>query len=526
MVTPSHCTVSPRRALWDLLWLGPMTLAVLLIHGFHPWAEDGGLYVAGVEYLLRPTLFPKETAFVTEHLRFSLFGPALAETVRLTHLSLAAVLLAAYLLSAFLNVFAALRIAKLCFNTRGAQWSAVGTLAVWWTLPVAGTSLLLMDPYVTARSFSTPFSLLAVASAMRWKPAARGPQGAPAVRSLFSCVLLLAAAAAMHPLMAGYAFALVAVLLCQKALGDRYVLILALLAFAGAGVMQALSRPESPAVLEAAYSRYYWFLSRWQWYEWLGLLFPMAILLTIIRTRPSFLSGEAIQLCRAAVFQAAGAVAIAACFARVHLVAHTIARLQPLRAFLLLYALMAMMLGGLMVEGARRMERSLSGTLLQGLVRCTPVLLLVLLGWIMFRVQRAEFALSPHVELPGRVNSNPWFEAFVWSRKYTSPDALFALDARYVNTDGEDAQTFRSIAERSAIPDYSKDGGEAAITPALANEWQRSAAATHNLNQLSDVVRDTQLRPFHVQWMILDANTPTGHPCSYRNATVKVCSVN
>ena len=99
------------------------------------------------------------------------------------------------------------------------------------------------------------------------------------------------------------------------------------------------------------------------------------------------------------------------------------------------------------------------------------------------------------------------------------------MDARYVNAEGEDAQTFRAISERSAIPDYSKDGGEAAITPELAAEWQRSAAMTRNLNGISDALRDQEMRPFHVQWVILTEDAVTAHPCPYRNQTVKVCQL-
>ncbi|HSU18545.1 MAG TPA: hypothetical protein VLI45_02275, partial [Acidobacteriaceae bacterium] len=52
---------------WSFL-LSALTLATLLIHGYHPLAEDGGLYVAGVEYTLDPGLFPHLTQFVSEHL--------------------------------------------------------------------------------------------------------------------------------------------------------------------------------------------------------------------------------------------------------------------------------------------------------------------------------------------------------------------------------------------------------------------------------------------------------------------------
>ena len=325
--------------------------------------------------------------------------------------------------------------------------------------------------------------------------------------------------------MAGYALAFIAVMLCQQVLGKRSFAFLFLAAFTVAAVVQASSAPESPAVLEAGSSRYYWFLSQWHWYEWLGLVFPLGILLSIVRTEPRSLSPEAIRLCRATLLQAAGAMVIALCFARLDLRAHPVARLQPLRAFSLLYVVMTVMLGGLLVDGARGASAALKLPDASRLAPLSPFLLLLALGCIMFCVQRTQFRLSPHVEFPGLPNRNPWFQAFLWARTHTAQDALFALDAKYVNIDGEDAQTFRAISERSAIPDYSKDGGEAAITPRLAFEWQRSALATQHLSDLTDTIRDELLRPFHVQWVILNTSAVSGHPCPYRNATVKVCQI-
>ena len=72
-------------------------------------------------------------------------------------------------------------------------------------------------------------------------------------------------------------------------------------------------------------------------------------------------------------------------------------------------------------------------------------------------------------------------QAFLWIRGNTPKDALFALDADYINAPGEDAQSFRAIAERSALPDYSKDGGEASIAPDLTAAWSIGQAAQRGL---------------------------------------------
>jgi len=129
------------------------------------------------------------------------------------------------------------------------------------------------------------------------------------------------------------------------------------------------------------------------------------------------------------------------------------------------------------------------------------------------------------VEVPWRADSstNPWVQAFLWARNNTLHDAVFALDAKYVNRDGEDAQTFRAWSMRSAVPDYSKDGGEAAITPTLADVWIRGAAAQKDLSQQDDVTRDARLKEEGATWMVLLASAKTIHDCPYRNDTVKVC---
>ena len=511
----------------DWLFLAALTVAVALVHGYHPWAEDGGLYVAGVEYKLNPSLFPHETAFVTEHLRYSVFAPFVAGLVRASHCSLAAVLLALYLCSTALMLAAGLQLVGRTLASRAAQWLAVSLLAAWWTLPVAGTSLLLMDPYVTARSLSTPLSLFALAFALEpWS--ARGPDNGRsrplALHPAVLCGVALLLAAALHPLMAGYALGFVIVLrLLRRRVAILVWPALALALFLLAAMLQWLHKPETPAVAAAAYSRYYWFLSQWHWFEWLGLLGPLTIFTALLQWGRPSLTPEGRRLCHAALLLGAFAFFLTACFAQEHFAAHPVARLQPLRAFLLLYAVMILLFGGALVQIATRLAKQVPSHALQRLLRSAPALFVCAMALTMWTAQRQSFPGSLHLELPGRRNPNPWVEAFLWARQNTPADAVFALDARYVNTDGEDAQIFRAIAQRSAIPDFSKDGGEAAITPSLAPDWLRSALITRNLSQLSDAARDLRLRPLGVQWVVLHANAPTSHPCPYRNAVVKVC---
>jgi hypothetical protein len=148
---------------------------------------------------------------------------------------------------------------------------------------------------------------------------------------------------------------------------------------------------------------------------------------------------------------------------------------------------------------------------------------MLLLGGIMFTVARSAFPNSNHLELPGLAAKNSWTEAFLWIRDNTAKDALFALDADYINAPGEDAQCFRAIAQRSALADYSKDGGEASIAPELTAEWLRSQSAQQQLSAASDAERLATLRPLGVSWIVLEASATTSLDCPYANSVLKVC---
>jgi hypothetical protein len=307
-------------------------------------------------------------------------------------------------------------------------------------------------------------------------------------------------------------------------------------ALALAAALQTLAPPSSPAILAAELSRYYWFLSQWQWFELLGLAGPILILTLLLRryrNRPSPLDHTAANLCRAAIAAGLIAVTVALLFAHESSRTHLVARLQPLRIFLPIYAVMTLLLGAtlthLTLEACQRSASPLRRRTLAAL----PAITLLTLAAVMFFVQRQTFPASDHLELPSLAANNPnsnanpprnpWTRAFLWARDNTPTDALFALDAKYVNEDGEDAQTFRAIALRSALPDFSKDGGEAAITPALATLWQPAATAQAHLYTLTDTTRDARILPLGATWMVLHSNVPTQHPCPYDNNTVKVC---
>lgn len=493
---------------------GVLTVVAVAVSGYHPFAEDGGLYMAGVKWLLDPALYPHETAFVTEHLRFSLFAPLMAGLVRRTHLSLEMVLFGVYGLTIWATLYAAWLMAGWMFRSMTARCGAVSLLAVWITLPIAGTSQMLMDPYVTARSIATPCALLALAGALEFFLSEDGKRA----QGLVLMMVALALAMAMHPLTAGYALACVLLIGCaasESAAVRRW----GTAGLCAAGVLAAwmmwmCAPAESAPYRQAIVTRYYYFLSQWRWYEWMGLIAPLAILAVVAFGR--WREGDAARVALARMSIACGvtAVAIAVLFARESAANYLIALLQPLRVFQVVYVVMILMLGAAGAEGVlkRRPERW--------------AFALVLLGGLMMFAEWQTFPDSAHLELP-RVGQrqNQWEQAFRWIRANTPKGALFALDAHYISEPGEDAQCFRALAERSALPDYSKDGGEVVTMPALASAWKQGVVLQSGLSVENDARRVAALAPLGVDWVVLDRNATTGFSCGFENGAVKVCEL-
>lgn len=506
-----------------------LTLLAVAVHGYHPYAEDGGLYLPEVKRLLRPELYPYGTEFVVDHLRFSVFAPVMAGLVRWTHLRLETVLLLVHLASFWVTLFAGWLLAERCYGSREARGGAVALLAVWIGLPVAGTSLMLMDPYVTARSFSTPCALLALVGALGFLLPRGGGEREDAVtdsqqrRGLMLCCVALAAAAAMHPLIGAFALGCVMVLGCVLS-SARWLRVwgtlgLCVAAVAVAGIVQVSALPESEAYRKVAMTRYYWFLSQWHWYEVMGLVAPLVIL-AVVGLRPSASLGSPdkskaalVGLARMGFLVGVTSVVVEWLFARAEMATHVVARLQPLRIFQIVYVVMILIVGAVFAE--RVLQRSVMRW----------VVAFSLLTGVMVFAARRTYPESAHVELPWVRDDakNPWEQAFEWIRGNTSEDALFALDSHYITSSGEDAQGFRAIAERSVLPDYSKDGGIVANKPKLSAEWLDGEKAQANLNRETDAVRLRTLKPIGVDWLVLDRNAKTAFRCDYTNRVVKIC---
>jgi hypothetical protein len=147
------------------------------------------------------------------------------------------------------------------------------------------------------------------------------------------------------------------------------------------------------------------------------------------------------------------------------------------------------------------------------------------MGGAMLFIQLETFPHSAHIEFPWTPAANEWEQGFVWIRNHTPKNAVFALDSDYITDAGEDAQNFRAIAERSALPDYAKDGGVASIAPDLSREWVAGEDVQQGLDRASDGQRKATLRASSAQWVVLSEGASTQFPCLYRNHAMKVCQV-
>lgn len=491
-------TRTKAAGLTRALALAGMAMVAILIHGFHPYADDAGIYVSGVVLALHPHRFGPSTPFIAAYTHLSIFSWLVAALVRLTRLPISAVLLGFQLGGIWLLLYGTRQIARRCFSEE-ASWGAVAMVAVCLTVPVAGTGLVMMDPYVTSRTLSTPLTLLAIGAALD--------------RRLPKTCLWLALVAVVHPLMGIYAAGFV--LLLWAAQAGRWRLLAALTALpvvlAGALWYSQRSVVESQAYRIAVLTRTYFYLSCWQWFEIFGLIGPVLLIAGYCWWKRNDWRRADVSLCLACLTIACSSVAVAAAFAHPGSHSHLIARLQTLRPFLIVYLVLFMGLGAVIQ---------------QYILRGQAWRWLLVFGILIPAIAAAQFAAFPstsHIELPWRQPRNGWIQGFYWVRRNAPLDAVFALDSNYIDIRGEDTEGFRAIAQRASIADSSKDGGAAAVFPQLADRWLTESTAATNLSGISDAERIKRLAPLHVTWVILRSTAVTRFDCPYRNATIMVC---
>ena len=480
-----------------------MLLAALamLVEGYHPGLEDDAFYLAAIKHDLNPALFPHDADFFRVQFQATVFDRLIALSVRWTHVPLEWGILFWQWCATLLILWGCWRISRRCFPEAHAQWAAVALVAVLLSLPVSGTGLSLTDQYLHPRALATGAILAAIATVLE-----------PSNRGRLRAGVLLAAAFSVHAIMAAFGASYCLFLLWnptkQTETEPRRASVFGALAFPLGWIFE----PASDAWRQAAATRPFYFVLRWHWYEWLGVVAPLALLWwfrALARRRDSVeLSRVAERLVYFGVFQLAVAL-VMVLPARLE----RLRPLEPMRFLHLVYLLFILLSGGLL--GQYVLQRH----------RLRWLLLFVPLAGGMFYAQRRMYPSTAHLELPGTASGNDWAEAFRWIRRNTPVDSQFALDPRYMELPGEDYHGFRALAERSVLADEVKDAGMAARVPRLAPRWLREVEAQRGWRsfQRPDFLR--LKAEFGVDWVVLEVPGVDGLSCLYRNLQVMVCRV-
>lgn len=461
----------------------------LLIHGYHPYAEDAEIYLPGVLKILNPTLFPANAEFFGAHANYSLYPELVVASVRVTHLPLPWVAFLWQLASIFLLLVGSWRLASVLFEQERSRWAAVLLMTTLLTLPIAGTALYILDQYLNPRNLAAFMALFAVAGVLR--------------RKYVAALLWLVMAAVVHPLMSSFAIAFCVWLAVLDRYRPRVLGFAALLPF-------GLFDPAPPAYHEVALRQSYFFVLRWEWYEWLGLIGPVLLFWWFARlARRRGL--EKMELVSRAMIPYILVATVAAVVLSIPARFEALARFEPLRCLALAYMLLIVIGGGLLGQHVLQ-DRTWRW-----------VVLFVPISLGMYIAQREIFPASAHVEWPWAQTRNPWAQAFDWVRANTPSDTLFALNPRHMELPGEDETGFRARAQRSMLADAVKDKGAASAFPLLSVQWLEQFRDQQNWEQFQKDDFERLRKKYGVSWIIVEQPGPAGLECPYQNSAVRVC---
>lgn len=428
----------------------------------------------------------------------SVFDRMMAGWVRITHMPVAYSELLGQCLAAFFFLWGCWALARRCFRSDAAAWAGTALVGALFTLPVAGTALYIFDQHLHPRAIATVLIMAAIVAALDQR----------AVRA----TLLLLTAVVMHPIMGVFGVSFCAIVGIEGWLRKRRETRLVQEEVAVAMGLAPLWIFEGPssAWRQAVDTRNYYFLGRWTWYEWLGVLGPIVILWAMARYARR---RDRTVLARVAGCTAVFALAqlVAACFVLLTPSLIRLMPMQPMRYLHLVYVVMALLGGGLLGEHVLRNRAW----------RWAALFVPLCLG--MFVAQRELFPGSAHLELPWVKSQNPWVEAFVWVRGNTPEDAYFALDPYYMQLPDEDYHSFRALAERSELPDAVKDAAVATQVPELAPVWQQETEAEAGWRNFRKADFERLQSELGVNWIVVRGAGVAGLQCPYRNGAVAVC---
>lgn len=465
-----------------------LTAAAVLLHGYHLGVQDQAIYLPAIKKLLDPALYPHDSAFFLSQTRWTWFDEIIAGSVRLAHIPLEWILPLWQVISLFAALLGCWQIAARCFATAAERWGAVGLVAAVMSLPAAGSQIPMLDNHVHPRNFATAAVLLAMAAALdrRW-----------------SALGWLALGAVFHPLMAAIGAVHIAIVVMPWPMFVRPATLLAM-------PFLAWSSSDS-AWLQVLQTRRHFFPLRWTWYEWLGVLVPLAFLAWNARRSRLLHQWQAatisIRLVVSTSLFAAAAMLITLIPGLEWLIPT-----QPLRAmqvtFLFFFFFAGAWIGGYCRNIASRWA----------------LFLLPVCGAMVFW-QSINYPTTRYFEWPGAAPRGDWLQAFDWVKRNTPRDAYFALDPNYMEQWGNESHGFRALAERSALADYVKDRAVAGLSPELASRWLVEWQATQSFKSFHLEELQSLHQRFGVSWVIVARPAATGLECPWSNPSLAVCRI-
>ncbi len=490
----------PLRHYFGLLLL---TFLAVLVHGYHFGTDDAAIYIPAIKKAFDPQLYPFGSEFFMEHGRLSIFSPLVAISAHLFHVPIDVAIFLWYVVGIFLLLVAGWRIASLCFTSTHARWAAVALLAALLTVPIAGTALVIADPYLSARSLSTPTTIFAIDSFMR--------------RQRTGTFFWIVLTALVHPQMAVFAIGFLLFLYwtshaSTEANRKRSFSVAAAGALPSRWPQGFTFNPAQGTYRDVLYSRTFFFVALWHWYEWIGVVLPLSILYAFTRIQSRATLPAFQQICRALVpFGILSTLAFLLLNSTRYFM--NFVRLQPMRSFHLLYVLFYLLVGGLFGEYVlkHRLWRwlALFGSLAIGMS---------VVNW-------RAYPCSRPIEWPTGQSPNPWVSAFLWIRNNTPTDAVFALNPRYLAIAGEDQHGFRAIAERSVLADALKDSGAVSLFPQLTADWENQQRAQSGWTHFRAADFTRLAHEYPVTWVVVQSPASNGLLCPYQNSAVAVCRI-
>lgn len=481
-----------------LFFLSIVTISAFFVHGYHPATEDAEIYLPGIQKILQPSLFPFNQEFFASHAKMTLFPNLIAGIVRMSHLSLFPVLLVCQLLSIFLLLLACLKLAEQLFDNVPAQWAGVCLVAALLTIPVAGTAIYIMDPYLDPRSIALFCATFAIEATFRKRYIAA------AIWTIF--------AAAVHPLMSVFGLSLILAIVWLRDFGGFPLVVR--VATTGACLLPigiSFTQP-SPAYRAIVETRSYFFLFKWHWCEWLGIVGPFLLLWWFSVLSKKRNVTKVCVLCRSLMVFEAFYFVFGLLFSIPQLLEFV--RYQPLRSLQLVYLFLALIGGGMLSEYLLRNK----------VWRWLALFIPLCFG--MFYGQRQLYPATPHIEWPGVVPHNDWLRAFAWIRQNTPQNAIFALDPNHMWLPGEDEHGFRALTERTMLADANKDCIAVAMfpdIPGFAERCVEQVQAAKNWEHFSVADFQRLQATYGVTWVVVQQPGVAGIICPYENRTLRVC---